>query len=165
MSTYKVPGISEQKLIYPNHPVDWIIHLVKNGNVCEECGDVEMGLLPNACNSHTHGMERYNHLNFQLVLNYSNEEIMRILNTLGCMVRDGFRFEDGDLIEGIYLDCPVKLKLFNETERSVLRVIVPDKYNKFPEEAGCMVEYLIQNLETDDLFLEHLKSTVEGGIS
>ena len=102
MSTYKVPGISEQKLIYPNHPVDWIIHLVKNGNICEESGEVEMGLLPNACNAHTHGMERYNHLNFQLVLNYSNEEIMRILNTLGCMVRDGLRFEDGDLIEGIY---------------------------------------------------------------
>ena len=43
MSVYKVPGVSEQKLIYPNHPVDWIIHLVKNGNICEECGDVEMG--------------------------------------------------------------------------------------------------------------------------
>ena len=156
MSTYKVPGISEQKLIYPNHPVDWIIHLVKNGNICEESGEFEMGLLPNACN---------NHLNFQLVLNYKNEEIMRILNTLGCMVCDGFRFEDGDLIEGIYLDCPVKLKLFNETERSVLRVIVPDKYNKFPEDEGCMVEYLIQNLETDDLFVEHLKSTVEGGLN
>ena len=70
MSRYKVPCISEQKTIYPNLPVDWIIHLVKNGNVCQECGGVEMGLLPNACNAHTHGMERYNHLNFQLVLNY-----------------------------------------------------------------------------------------------
>ena len=47
----------------------------------------------------------------------------------------------------------------------MLRVIVPDKYNKFPEDEGCMEEYLIQMLETDDLFVEHLKSTVEGGLN
>ena len=47
----------------------------------------------------------------------------------------------------------------------MLRVIVPDKYNRFPGENGCMVEYLIQLLETDDLYLEHLRKTTEGGLN
>ena len=44
-----------------------------------------------------------------------------------------------------------------------------DYVKKLPDnvtfDEGCMVEYLIQNLETDDLFVEHLKSTVEGGLN
>ena len=71
--------------------IDWIIHLVTNGAQCEECGEVESGFLPYMCNAHTHGMERYNHLDFQIVLNYPPNEIGRILNEFGYaskMVKD-----------------------------------------------------------------------------
>ena len=90
--------------------IDWIIHLVANGVVCEECGKTESSFHPNLCNAHTHGMEKYNHPDFQMVLRASNEEICRILNTLGLRVRQGERFYDGAYVAGIYEDCYRKVK-------------------------------------------------------
>ena len=58
--------------------VDWIIHYVANGAQCVECGKKEFSFLQYACNAHTHGMENYNHQDFQMVLNCSQEEIMRM---------------------------------------------------------------------------------------
>ena len=87
--------------------IDWIIHCCANG-YCEECGEVESGFLPFLCNAHTHGMVRYGHMDFQLVL---------------------------------------------RLRRQVLRVIIPDKYNHFPEEPNCMPPYCLQLLETDDLYM------------
>lgn len=109
--------------------VDWIIHLVVNGATCAECGEKENGFIPYMCNAHTHGMENYNHLNFQLVLNLPPKEIMRILNTFGLMVQDGKTFKNGDMVSGIFEDCQVRLDEFEETDRKVLRVIIPDSKN------------------------------------
>ena len=50
-----------------NNNIDWIIHLVANG-ACDECGKEEKGFLPYTCNAHTHGMEKYDHPDFQVVL-------------------------------------------------------------------------------------------------
>ena len=50
--------------------IDWIIHLVANGVPCDCCGKTERGFIPNACNAHTHGMEKYGHPDFQVVINY-----------------------------------------------------------------------------------------------
>ena len=130
--------------------IDWIIHCVANG-ACDECGAVENSFIPYACNAHTHGMERYNHPDFQLVLNYSHQEIARILNTMGLRVQSGERFKAGDLVEGIYEDCPVRLDEAQECGRTVLRVVIPDKYNIFPEDERCMDIYRIQLLPTDAL--------------
>ena len=90
-------------------------------------------------------------MDFQLVLRLPNEGIMYILNTLGLMVQSGRRFCDGDMVSGILEDCDVRLMKFEETGRQVLRVIIPDKYNHFPEEPCCMAPYCLQLLETDDL--------------
>lgn len=65
-----------------NNNIDWIIHLVANG-ACDECGKEEKGFLPYTCNAHTHGMEKYDHPDFQVVLSLPPREIGRILNTLG----------------------------------------------------------------------------------
>lgn len=121
--------------------IDWMIHCVTN-DVCD------------ACNAHTHGMNRYNHLDFQLVLNYPHQEIARILNTMGLRVQSGERFKAGDIVEGIYVDCPVRLDAAQECGRNVLRVVIPDKYNRFPEEDNCMEQYRIQLLSTDDLCIK-----------
>ncbi|MDO5123115.1 MAG: DUF4262 domain-containing protein [Eubacteriales bacterium] len=128
--------------------IDWVIHLVMNGVKCACCDEVENGFLPYLCNCHTHGMGKYNHPDFQLVLNYPNEEIGRILNTFGLRVQAGEQFKDGDMVEGIYEDCPVRLSEFWECGRKVLRVIVPDKQNRFPEDENCTAPHVFQMLDT-----------------
>ena len=115
---------------------DWIIHGVCDGQ---------------RVNFHTHGMGRYGHKDLQIVLPYPHQELCRILNTLGSQVRDGKVFTDGERIPGIYEDCDVRLMEFEETGRTVLRVIVPDKNNRFPDEPGCEYPYFIQTLPTDFL--------------
>ena len=45
--------------------IDWIIHGCANGVVCEYFGETENGFLPGTCNFHTHGMEKYSHLDFR----------------------------------------------------------------------------------------------------
>lgn len=134
--------------------IDWIIHCCANGVVCEECKKVETGFLQYACNAHTHGMERYHHMDFQMVLYLPFEEIGRILNTLGLRVQADEQFHDGDLVSGIYEDCDIRLDEYEETGRRVLRVVIPDKYNVFPEEEDCMPVYRLQMLDTEDLYRE-----------
>ena len=133
--------------------IDWVIHLVANG-ACDECGEIETGFLPYMCNAHTHGLERYGHLDFQMVLFLPTEEIGRILNTLGLRVQSGERFRSGDLVSGMYEDCDVRLDEYEETGRKVLRVIIPDANNIFPEEGDCMLPYCLQFLKTDELCVE-----------
>lgn len=93
-------------------------------------------------------------MDFQMVLFLPLEEIGRILNTLGLRVQAGERFHDGDLVSSIYEDCDIRLNEYEETGRTVLRVIIPDKYNVFPEEERCMPVYRLQLLDTDDLYSE-----------
>ena len=62
--------------------VDWIIHYVFD----------DPGPYPYLCNAHTHGnsingMEKYHHLDFQMVLNLPQEHICYLLNTLGRRVQ------------------------------------------------------------------------------
>ena len=133
--------------------IDWVIHLVANG-ACDECGEIETGFLPYMCNAHTHGLERYGHLDFQMVLFLPTEEIGRILNTFGLRVQSGERFRSGDMVSGIYEDCDVRLDEYEETGRKVLRVIIPDANNIFPEEGDCMLPYCLQFLKTDELCVE-----------
>lgn len=134
-----------------NKTVDWIIHYVQNRG-CECCGKAEHRFRDYACNAHTHGLNNYdNHPDLQLVLDYGQQEICRVLNTLGLMIQSGRRFSAGELVEGIYEDCLVRLDEFEETGRKVLRVIIPDANNKFPEEADCMEDYKIQLLTTEEL--------------
>ena len=116
---------------------NWVIHYMTNGIPCECCGKVEYHFPPQMCDALTDGMWKYGHMEFQLVLNYQRKEIMRLLNTMGMRVAKGERFKDGDLIEGLYLDCSVKLQEFPDIDgKPVLRLIIPDKENRWPEEAG-----------------------------
>lgn len=138
--------------------VDWIIHLVANGEACECCGEVENGFLDYACNAHTHGMEKYNHPDFQMVLRYSNEDICSILNELGLRVQAGERFHAGQYVSGIFTDCDVRLDEFEETGRTVLRVMIPDGKNRFPDDKSCDAPFTLQMLETDALYRDTLFS-------
>lgn len=133
---------------------DWIIHCIKNGMKCCADGEVINDMIPGAANFHTHGMEKYNHPDFQLVLNYDLQMAGYILNTLGDRVCAGERFKDGDYVKGIFEDCDVRLDTYEETGRNVLRVIIPDAHNIFPDEAGCDMRYWVQLFNTEDLYVK-----------
>lgn len=62
--------------------------------------------------------------------------------------------KNGEMVSGIYEDCDVRLTEFEETGRTVLRVIIPDKNNRFPEDAGCDVRYTLQIFTTDFIYRE-----------
>ena len=66
---------------------------------------------------------------------------------MGMRVQSGETFHDGDMVSGIYEDCDVRLKKVRETGRDVLRLIIPDKYNRFPEDTHCMEPYKYQELD------------------
>lgn len=136
-----------------NNKIDWIIHLCSNG-VCPECGQEETHFLPFACNAHTHGMEKYGHPDFQVVLQLSPEEISYLLNIMGLRVKAGEVFHSGDTVSGIYENYNISLKEYEETGRKVLRIILPDESNHFPDEDCCDNIYKLQLLETDALFLK-----------
>lgn len=132
--------------------IDWEIHGCANGVTCDLCGETEIGYMPGTCNFHTHGMEKYHHMDFQMILAYPPKEICRILNTLGLRVQAGEKFKNGDMVAGIYEDCDVRLTEFEETGRTVLRVIVPDKNNRFPEDPECDGRYALQLFTTDFIY-------------
>ncbi len=132
-------------------PPDWVIHMVANGVRCEECGEVEDSFPNYICNAHTHGMEKYNHVDFQMVLHLSQQEICYVLNSLGDRVRAGERFNAGDMVNGIFEDCPVRLDMFQECNRTVLRVIIPDGQNRFPEDKHCKYPYSFQTFTLEAL--------------
>ena len=100
---------------------DWIWHYVSNNAVCQECGETEHGLPEYICDAHTHGMNKYGHLEFQVVVDYGPREIGRLLNEMGFKVQNGERFKDGDEIEGLYFDCNIYLRQVTDAhERPIL---------------------------------------------
>ena len=99
-----------------------------------------------------HGMDKYGHMDFRIVLALSPEEVCRILNTLGQRVQAGERFRAGDYVSGIYLDCDIRLDEYEETGRQVLRIVIPDRNNRYPEHPACMPPYPLQLLKTDNLY-------------
>lgn len=136
--------------------VDWIIHMVANGNECALCGCTENHFLPGLCDFHTHGMDKYGHQEFQVVLRMPDGELKYILNVMGLLVQSGRRFKAGDLVSEIYMDCKVRLDEFESNGDKVLRVIIPDKNNRFPEDKKCddiFKRQLLENLyvSSDDV--------------
>ena len=89
-------------------------------------------------------MERYQHPDFQVVLNFPPEHIAYLLNSMGLRVQKGEHFTAGTFVNGLYSDCPIRLDQFRETGRDVLRLIIPDRHNRFPEDAACEPKYKVQ---------------------
>ncbi len=70
-------------------------------------------------------------MDFQLVLNVSNDHAKYLLNTLGIRVQKGERFKSGNLVAGLYENYSVRLDKYTETGRTVLCLIIPDECNHF----------------------------------
>ena len=56
---------SEDFNMAKENKVDWIIHFVANGAPCAECGEVENNFPQYICDAHTHGMDKYGHMEFR----------------------------------------------------------------------------------------------------
>lgn len=62
-------------------------------------------------------------------------------------MRAGEVFRPGDLVEGIFEDCQVRLDKFADCDgRPILRVVIPDGYNRWPEDPACDPKYQLQRL-------------------
>ncbi len=117
--------------------IDWIIHFVANGVECQTCGKTENRFPQYMCDAHTHGMTKYGHPEFQLVVNYGMQETGRLLNTMGLRVQAGEIFKSGDKVKGLYEDCDITLLKVPDCEGvKVLRLIIPDKENRLPEQCA-----------------------------
>ena len=139
--------------------IDWIIEILANGVHCATCGKVENHYPDYICNAHTHGMAKYGHQDFQLVLYLHPNQMGYVLNNLGLRVQAGEQFKAGDMVEGIFDRCPLRLDEAEESGRKVLRVIIPDDENRFPEVPDCTYPYSYQLVPTDEL------ARKEGGVS
>ena len=129
-----------------NKKPNWIIHSILNGTPCSCCGKIEYPFIDGIGDSHTHGMNKYGHPEFQMVLsdvygNYPPEVIAYVLNTLGQSVRNGARYHPGSFVQGIFLDCPIRLDKRVEGGEELLRVVIPDRFNRWPEDMACEYPY------------------------
>lgn len=121
-----------------NEKPDWIIHQVIDS--WNEAPDSMM------LNAHTHGLEKYGHMDFQVVLNCEDKLVGYILNAFGYRVRNGEKFNDGDMVDGIFSEVPVKLLKTIEGGRELLRVIIPDNEGRFPGDPECADVYRLQEI-------------------
>lgn len=125
-----------------NQKIDWIIHHVVNGAACDCCGEIEESFPEYMCNAHTHGLERYGHLNFQIVLAMDPQIIGYILNDMGLRVQSGVKFKSGDVIsDALAGGYNIRLLEVEETGRKVLRILLPDENNRFPGDEDCQYPY------------------------
>ena len=122
--------------------IDWMIHFEANGEICACCGEVITGFPEYMANAHTHGMEKYGHLNFQIVLALDSYTCGTILNNIGLRVQTGEKFKSGDILSDVLADgYSVQLVEVEEAERRVLRIMLPDPENRFPGDKGCEYPY------------------------
>ena len=62
------------------------------------------------------------------------------------------------MVSGIYEDCGIRLKKIRETGRDVLRLIIPDKHNRFPEDENYMEPYRLQiSFPPSTMWNQHIK--------
>ena len=113
--------------------IDWIVHYV-----FEERGP------GGSTNAHTHGMENYGQMDFQLVIPVVPKKATVLLNAIALEVQKGKRFVEGDYPEKTVYNTAFRLKRVRETGRIVLRIIMPDPNLRFPEDPLCEEPYKYQ---------------------
>lgn len=116
------------------------IHLLKNGGVCECCGEKnsEDIFLAGMCDAHTHGMEKKGFTELQMVLAYPDEYIAYIINTVADRIMSGKVVEeDGKIVENIFEDgAGVRLdRNVDSFGDDVFRIIIPDGKFRMPEDS------------------------------
>lgn len=117
----------------------WIIHGVGDENT--------------PISYYTCGLKKYGSLELEINLPIKEDLAMHIINSIGFMIMDGKRFNDGDIInEGTIAGC--KLVMRNDvgiySEERVIRIIIPDEKLRFPWDKGCSDFFRDQIKVTND---------------
>lgn len=93
-------------------------------------------LLPGMVDAHTHGLNKYNHLELQFVLAYPTKYIGAILNEIGKKISKGKKLKEGELIRVSVLSCDLKVvKTTDAFDEPIFRIIIPDEKYKWPEDS------------------------------
>lgn len=128
-------------------PYPWMIHAVVNGMKCECCGEEEYPWRPGVCDVHTDGLDDlYRHMNFQIVVEIDIHIAAVLLNEMGCRVRAGARYKQGDVLDDLLAGgYQVRLDLTTDSAAMpVLRIVLPDVAGRWPEDEGCEYPYSLQ---------------------
>lgn len=83
---------------------------------------------PLGLNAHTHGLENYEHVNFQIVCPLKMETAHSLFRKLADQVKAGHKFQHNDYLEEFTKGYKFKLVMAFDDRRSVLRLIVPDRH-------------------------------------
>ena len=67
-----------------------------------------------------------------------------LLKELMKKVADGKQFQSGDLVEDLLPQVPIRLDTYQMYGQEVLRVIIPDKRGRFPEDEKCDFWFKLQ---------------------
>ena len=102
---------------------------------------------PTGFNAHSHGLQQYDHLDFQLIVPLPPEIGHSIISDLANRVKGGERFEPGQVLDKVVRNFNVKLIEATESDRKVLRIILPDPQGGLePEEIS--ERYSVQYADT-----------------
>jgi hypothetical protein len=101
-------------------------------------------------NYHTHGFRKtWEHDDLQIVIPLPPNIANNLFWTFADRVKAGERFAAGARVDKIVHGHQVILKKAKEGDRDVLRIILPDKNGRFPEDPG--VDHYFGKQETADL--------------
>lgn len=103
------------------------------------------GLYGNIVNYHTHGlMENLNHKELQIVLPISEKVSYNIFHSIVKVIKSGKKLEDGEMLEEIIVNFPIKIVKTTDGNNEVFRIVFPDPNGLFPEDSECTFPYSIQ---------------------
>jgi hypothetical protein len=107
----------------------WFVHYVF---------ETDKNELKGLANIHTHGiLENFNHLDVQIVLPLSPEVAHPVLVEVVEKIKNGTTFKDNEVSSEVLYDMDVYFLKFNEGNREVLRVMLPDPKGSLPNEREC----------------------------
>ena len=148
MATYNVADVFEKKSA-PLIP-DWRIRRILDD-------DKDNLINPSLTDVHTVGLSRYPAgKELQCVIDFSDDVLAWVINSIAFLIQQGYELKDGDVIEGVFEDMPVKLQStihgLGKTDIEMLRIIVPDTEGRFPDDVECENDFKFQLLATPELY-------------
>lgn len=130
----KEKGYSDEMVLYLRNKEDEA-NIKKHGFVAHYVFPIDGSKW---ANYHTHGLTKTkNHLDLQVVLPINPEIVHSIIWAFVRKITEKRTFKDGDLVNEIIENYPVKLKKTIEDGRQILRVLLPDENGLFNGDKGC----------------------------
>lgn len=140
--------------------VDWRIKAISEEALQSPFIDVDDPfILPELADFHTSGLNKYpTGRELQLCLDLPPDAVKWIINSIAFLIQSGVELKAGDYISDVFEDCLVRLdEHTHDIERDaepggLLRIVIPDSENRWPEDTTCDTPYAAQLLPTSALY-------------